>query len=221
MKKGYIFLVLFMLSLIYMSLTVNSAVSIEDTGQYITAFKNDNLLRLHVVANSNSPQDQFIKRKIRDDVINNLSTLKKDYSKKDIILKVNSIVERTLLEHEIDYLGISNIGKFLFPRRTYANLTLPAGKYKALKIELGKAEGANWWCVLFPPLCLETELVTEKKQVNSNDNMGIKKVKIKLKLAKIFKLERLKDFELNIHNDSNKIKNIDFLKFSINKAKIF
>ena len=215
MKKGYIFLILICISIIYMSLTVNSAIVINNKDEYITAYKNNNLLRLHVLANSNTPRDQFIKRKIRDKVVKNLNINKKDFKKDELVMTVNQIVNKTLQNEGFDYKARVEIDKYLFPKRTYANLTLPGGYYNALQIKLGKGEGSNWWCVLLPPLCLDTKTNKVKNinnQVNNSEVHEIKKINLKFKFAELLDMNALKDFELNILRKTRKIDNLELLK---------
>ena len=121
----------------------------------------DSVFRLHVIANSNSAEDQNLKYIVRDKVleyINNISGSQK--SKEDVIRLANEnideiqkIAENTIHEKGYDYSIKLNIGNFAFPTKTYGDISFPAGYYDALKIEIGEAKGQNWWCVMFPPLC--------------------------------------------------------------------
>jgi len=119
------------------------------------------LIRLHIVANSDSPQDQTLKLKVRDEVIKNLSpkleTLK-DIDEVRTVINENLPYIETIAQNIVDTQGmIYKVDAVLenhnFPTKMYGNLTLPAGTYQALNINIGKAEGKNWWCVMFPPLC--------------------------------------------------------------------
>jgi stage II sporulation protein R len=119
------------------------------------------VVRLHVLANSDTIEDQALKRKVRDAVI--------DYMKPYMLASANKFeAEQVLSEHlpvvqEItrqvvqangfDYPVRVELGQHLFPTKTYGDLALPAGNYQALRVLIGNAEGQNWWCVLFPPLC--------------------------------------------------------------------
>lgn len=121
----------------------------------------NSVFRLHVIANSDSSEDQNLKYIVRDKVleyINNISN--KIFSKKDIIALVNSnideiqkIAENTIKENGYNYSVKLTVGNFAFPTKTYGDISFPSGFYDALKIEIGKASGQNWWCVMFPPLC--------------------------------------------------------------------
>ncbi|AGB41625.1 stage II sporulation protein R [Halobacteroides halobius DSM 5150] len=128
------------------------------------ASSSDSLVRLHVIANSNSLEDQRIKRQVRDILLKQASKLyitaakgKKIFDPKAIVRKnlnnLEEIIEAKLGQENKSY-GVSlKLGEFQFPTRSYGGMTLVAGKYQALRVVLGAGNGANWWCVLFPPLC--------------------------------------------------------------------
>jgi stage II sporulation protein R len=128
-----------------------------ESGDYTKA----GLIRLHVLANSDTEGDQALKRKVRDAVLEYMtpymqtSTDKSDAGK--IILEhmpaIRSIAQQVVVESGYNYPVDVVLGDHRFPTKTYGNLSLPAGNYQALRILIGKAEGQNWWCVLFPPLC--------------------------------------------------------------------
>jgi stage II sporulation protein R len=121
----------------------------------------DKLVRLHIVANSDSPEDQALKREVRDEVIKQISPKfegLKDVSEVKTVIAENlglieSIAKQVLQRENKSYGAVAMLGNFDFPTKVYGNLTLPAGNYQALKVVLGKGEGQNWWCVMFPPLC--------------------------------------------------------------------
>lgn len=122
---------------------------------------NDKVIRLHVVANSDNVFDQQLKYKVRNSVINKFnnefeSISSKNDSEKLIIEKINEIREEAeaIIQQE-GYAYDVNVyyGNFKFPRKIYEDIVLPEGYYDAVRIEIGKAEGQNWWCVMFPPLC--------------------------------------------------------------------
>lgn len=121
----------------------------------------DKLIRLHVIANSDSPEDQQLKLKVRDVII---SALNEEFehiddinvSRKFIKNNLGYIEELAKLEikkNGKNYSVNAMFGKFPFPVKTYGYVTLPAGEYEALRVIIGSGKGANWWCVLFPPLC--------------------------------------------------------------------
>jgi stage II sporulation protein R len=119
------------------------------------------LLRFHVLANSDSPRDQQLKLYVRDAVIQYLApyfdAVDNADSAKAIVLahreELEALSERVLRLHGADYKVKVKIGVFQFPIKSYGELVLPAGKYEAVRVLIGNAQGHNWWCVLFPPLC--------------------------------------------------------------------
>lgn len=123
-----------------------------DRGDYV---------RLHILANSDSSEDQQLKLKVRDAVIAYLTPYVKNVSgaqeAKEIISShqenIVIVARKTLGENGADYPVAVQMGTFDFPVREYGSLVLPAGDYQAVRILLGQAAGQNWWCVLFPPLC--------------------------------------------------------------------
>lgn len=162
MKKIRIFLILIFVSIIIGNINVNSAFVLKSSPQLINAYNNGNLVRLHIIANSNSPRDQYIKRKVRDNITTYLANSRTEQDIKDNLLDIkgyiNEIMEKEGLNQKVDV----EYGNYYFPRRTYDKLTLPPGEYQALRIVLGNGQGANWWCVLLPPVCIEKEEISEK-----------------------------------------------------------
>ncbi|MCL6616209.1 MAG: stage II sporulation protein R [Anoxybacillus ayderensis] len=118
-------------------------------------------VRLRILANSNSPEDQALKRAVRDAVNEQITTWVSDLTsfeeaKKVIAQHVPDIeqtVARVLREKKSDQTYNVTFGRVSFPTKIYGSYIYPAGEYDAVLITLGKGEGANWWCVLFPPLC--------------------------------------------------------------------
>ena len=124
----------------------------------------DKTLRLHIPANSDSEIDQSVKLKVRDTVTEvlkePLSECKSRGEAEDVVLdmkdELTSVANATLRENGVDYTANISVTEEYYPRREYEGITLPAGKYASVKIELGKADGQNWWCVLFPQVCTGT-----------------------------------------------------------------
>ena len=124
----------------------------------------DEVLRLHIIANSDSEEDQQIKLLVRDAVLEYERTTSTvlavtDVNDAEIQLKANgqdllNTVRTVLNENEAPYDAQLVIGDFDFPARVYGDKVYPAGVYRAVRILLGDAEGKNWWCVMFPPLCI-------------------------------------------------------------------
>ena len=119
-------------------------------------------LRLHIMANSDSDIDQEVKLIVRDAVLEYtsddiLQTNGKLGAEKYVADHLDDIVDlanKTLRENGFDYSAKASMGVYDFPDRTYSGVLYPAGKYDALRITLGEGAGHNWWCVLFPPLCI-------------------------------------------------------------------
>ncbi len=128
---------------------------------YSELYTGRDLIRFHVIANSDSDRDQALKRRIRDLVVRQMTpefekaaTL--DEARRTARAHLGEI--QAIAEKEVGAWGESyqvtvQLGRFDFPVKTYGNLTLPAGEYEAVRVVIGRGQGANWWCVLFPPLC--------------------------------------------------------------------
>lgn len=122
----------------------------------------ENVLRLHILANSDSAEDQNLKLKVRDAI---LITTEAIFSKceneeqaalaaKDNLELLTAEAERVVKENGYDYAVSATVCDMWFEDRVYEDFTLPAGNYEAVRITLGKGEGHNWWCVMFPSVCL-------------------------------------------------------------------
>ncbi len=120
------------------------------------------VLRLHILANSDSDEDQALKLRVRDAILEHSPELfSGSNTLADAILdaeqsldEIKEIAEKEIRESGFDYPVKAYITKMPFETRKYDNVTLPAGEYTAPRIEIGAAEGQNWWCVLFPSLCI-------------------------------------------------------------------
>lgn len=121
----------------------------------------NNVLRLHVLANSDSEEDQNLKYKVRDNLLYYMNEICINCSTKQeaitLVEKNKDIFKRIALDiirnEGYSYDVNINIGNFEFPTKNYGDISLPAGLYDALRVEIGEAKGRNWWCVMFPPLC--------------------------------------------------------------------
>ena len=121
----------------------------------------DSVFRLHVIANSDDKVDQDLKYVVRDNLIDYMNNLCKDCKSKEEAIDIAKthqedfykIASDTIKENGFDYPVKIEIGNFEFPTKHYGDISLPAGFYDALKVEIGEAKGQNWWCVMFPPLC--------------------------------------------------------------------
>ena len=123
----------------------------------------DNVLRLHVLANSDSSEDQALKLEVRDRILEETATLFNDCKSKDEaraavesnLDKIREIAEQTVRETGYDYSVSVSLGEEEYPTKNYEECCFPAGEYLSLRVMIGEAEGENWWCVLFPPLCID------------------------------------------------------------------
>ena len=137
------------------------------------------VLRLHVLANSDSAADQQLKLMVRDAVLAESpqifdGSVDIDNAVEKITPQLDNIkktAEKVIMDNCYDYSVTVTIGRDYFTTRTYENITLPAGRYLALRIVIGEGRGHNWWCVMFPPMCLpaaekkdEIEKVLNKKE---------------------------------------------------------
>ena len=167
----------------------------------------EDVVRLHILANSNSEIDQEVKLKVRDALLETNASILSDSvtkenakehfeSSKDILLKT---AKKTLKENGFNYNVKITLQEEYFNTRSYGNLTFPAGQYTALKIVLGEGEGKNWWCVMFPPLCvpaadgLEINETTADYLTQSGEKIvnGGEKYIVKFKFLEIY--EELRD----------------------------
>ena len=200
--KFKISLSIFILFFIYTSICAISY------SQNIYSNISNSIFRIHVIANSNSVEDQNLKYLIRDDLIKYMNTLTKDTKTKEEAIQIaqnninifNKIANQTIQNNNYSYSAKVNIGTFDFPTKDYGDISLPAGTYDALRVEIGKAKGENWWCVMFPPLCfidattgivpeaskqiMEESLTNEEYVLISKDTN--KQTKFKFKLIEFF-----------------------------------
>ena len=122
----------------------------------------DNVIRLHVLAESDSERDQALKLSVRDAVLAESEALLEgvtDRADAESVLRVSLPQIKEAAEAALGRAGAPNevevsLTREAYPRRTYEAVALPAGEYLSLQVKIGAAEGKNWWCVLFPPLCL-------------------------------------------------------------------
>lgn len=151
-KRFFIVLVLFSVFVFISAISYVNAVS-EDL--------SESVFRLHVIANSDSKEDQDLKYKVRDSILEYINNLAVDCSSKDEVIALvtekqevlHNIAKKVIKENGYNYNVNISIGNFEFPTKTYGDISFPAGNYDALRVEIGEAVGQNWWCVMFPPLC--------------------------------------------------------------------
>ena len=150
---------------------------------------SDSVFRLHVLANSNSTEDQNLKYIVRANVLEYMNKICSICSTKEEVIclveenieKFQEIAEQTIIEQGYSYPVTIEIGNFEFPTKTYGDISFPAGYYDALRIKIGEASGENWWCVMFPPLCFinsNTGIVSEESKETLASNLPEEEFKI-------------------------------------------
>ena len=173
-KRFFVVLILFCFFVFISALSYVSAVSTDIS---------NSVFRLHVIANSDSTEDQELKYKVRDSVLEYMNEISIDCSSKEEVITLaeehknefKEIAEKVIKENGYDYEVNVKIGNFEFPTKTYGDIALPAGFYDALRIEIGEAKGQNWWCVMFPPLCfvdVTSGVVPDESKEVIKDNLN-------------------------------------------------
>ena len=195
----------------------------EESAEEIQQGLANSLIRFHVIANSDSDEDQALKLKVRDTVLKKMQGYLKESNNIDLtrqilfnhIDEVKAIAEEVIKENDYSYKVKVSLGDADFPTKTYGDIVLPAGKYEALRIEIGNADGRNWWCVMFPPLCFvdvsqgvvpeksKNELkniLTEEEYDSVLMNKNKREVKVKFKLVELIEKsnEKQKSKKTNI-----------------------
>ncbi|WP_195940728.1 stage II sporulation protein R [Romboutsia sp. 1001713B170131_170501_G6] len=207
-KLRLIILVLSLISVISL-MTITISGEVNNINSLSENYK-DKLIRFHVIANSDSDEDQELKLKVRDAVIEYLQPklLKsKSISQSEEIIKneydqIERISENIIKENGYTYDIKVGIEYSNFPTKQYSSVVLPAGEYKALKIVIGEGTGKNWWCVMFPPLCFIDEengvidkatdeklkeVLTEEEYnlITHKTKEEVSRVEVKFKIAEI------------------------------------
>lgn len=145
-------------ALIALIFTVISALSFESSCEGI----REKVLRLHIIAASDSVTDQSIKYAVRDELLRDGESI---FSGSETVIQAEEKIgdsldflresaQSALRRLGCDYPVTVTLGRAYFPTREYESITLPAGYYKAVKVIIGEGKGKNWWCVMFPPMCL-------------------------------------------------------------------
>ena len=173
-KRFFVVLILFCFFIFISALSYVNAVS-EDL--------SNSVFRLHVIANSDNAEDQELKYKVRDSVLEYMNEISSDCSSKEEVISLayeyqdefKKIAENVIKDNGYNYDVNIRIGNFEFPTKTYGDISFPAGNYDALRIEIGEAQGQNWWCVMFPPLCfvdVTSGVVPDESKEVIKDNLN-------------------------------------------------
>lgn len=130
----------------------------------------DSTLRLHVLANSDTTEDQTLKLLVRDAMVEEAARVTRgtenaDEAREKCLRSLDAFqsrAEQVLRENGCDYSVSVELGEEYYPERSYGDIRLPSGRYGSLTVNIGESEGQNWWCVLFPPLCVEAAEAEEE-----------------------------------------------------------
>ena len=174
---------IFYLTSLIILITIFLFISITSYANTVSDDLSDNFFRLHILANSDSNEDQTLKLKVRDKIIEYMNSLSySNLTKSEAIELTKSnlqnfkeIAQKTILEEGYNYSVNLEIGNFYFPTKENGNISLPAGYYDAIKIEIGEAKGKNWWCSLFPPLCfvdISAGVIDEETEEYLKENLS-------------------------------------------------
>lgn len=198
-KPIFITIIAFVFFLIFSAYSYASSISSD---------LSKSVFRLHVIANSDSDEDQSLKLQVRDKLLDYMNSITANVSSKDDAIKIAQdhqkdfqiIAEQTILDKGYSYPVTVEIGNYEFPTKHYGDITLPSGYYDALRVKIGDACGHNWWCVMFPPLCfvdvtsgivpdsskeqLKENMSSEDYSIISNDNSV---TEFKFKIVELFK----------------------------------
>lgn len=177
----------------------------------------DKLIRFHVIANSDSEEDQNLKLKVRDKVVEVLSEKlasvksieEAEYILTENIECINKISKEVIEENNYTYEVNTMLSNENFPNKVYGDYIFPQGNYKAFRVIIGDGKGQNWWCVMFPSLCFvdesknevdsdtlkeEIECIEPKNETKTNENKdnnessnSDNKIKFKVKLIEVIK----------------------------------
>ena len=155
--KHIFFKVLILLILFFCFISVSAYSYVANVSSDIS----ESVFRLHVIANSDSTEDQNLKYKVRDSLLNYMNNICSNCASKQEAIEIvkehqeefKQVALNTIYEQGYSYNVNIEIGNFEFPTKHYGDISLPAGFYDALKVEIGEAKGQNWWCVMFPSLC--------------------------------------------------------------------
>ena len=203
-KNSKIGISITLILLLFLYTTINAISYVEAVSTDIS----NNVFRLHVIANSDSNEDQSLKYKVRDNLLKYMNNICSDCSSKqeaiDLVTEhqeeFKQVALDTIKKEGYSYNVKINIGNFEFPTKQYGDISLPAGYYDALRVEIGEAKGRNWWCVMFPSLCfidVSSGIVPEESKeelqnilsdeeysiISDNSDNGIK---LKFKLIEFF-----------------------------------
>ena len=148
----------------------------------------DTVVRLHILANSDSECDQSLKLKVRDKILSVVSpALEGCQTQKEAIDRLEEIkadiiacAEQTIIDEGYSYSVNIELGEEYYPTRNYESCAFPEGTYVSMRVLIGEGEGQNWWCCLFPPLCLNVASESDKYNEEAFISVGLTSEQYKL-----------------------------------------
>lgn len=164
------------------------------------------VFRLHILANSDTDKDQNLKLKVRDAVLEYTEKLYKNSNTKEEaevltsknLQNIANVAKQVIVDNGYNYNVTCQIEDVYFNTRTYENVTMPSGTYRALQIKIGDAKGKNWWCVMYPTLCVgastDYKALDDKLNDKEYDTLVNEKTQYKFKIVEIY--ERIVSFFL-------------------------
>ena len=194
------------------------AIVMAAMSSYAGAVNNDiakGVIRLHVIANSDSPEDQSLKYSVRDSILEymqeNMDTVKDAPAmpeiKKTFLKNIENVANDEIKREGYPYKANVNYGFYPFPTKVYGDVAFPAGYYNAVRVQIGNALGHNWWCVMFPPLCminttngrlpakskkmLANKMSSDDYKIITEDANSPNEIKVKFKIVEWFQSAKI------------------------------
>jgi len=191
----------------------------------------DTLIRFHVIANSDKDEDQNLKLKVKNQVIDylypylNASESLEQSRKiiKDRMDEVKKLAEQVIKDNNYKYGVKVELSRENFPEKSYGKITLPQGNYEAFRIIIGSGQGKNWWCVMFPPLCFVDETKAEVEYDKTESRLNSKKdsSEFKIDLNSDEDKSEESDKQKNNKEENNKKENKDEVQIKFKIVEIF
>lgn len=188
-----------------LTIIISNSVGFIKDGRKLDQLR-ESVLRLHILADSDSEEDQRLKLCVRDALLERSGELfgeaddleSAEEAALEALPEIVDIAEDTLRAQGCDSTVRAYLADMEFDERVYGNITMPAGKYRALRIEIGEAKGHNWWCVMYPPLCIpaaeEVESRNEKEYFDEKElDIVYRPKKYRIKFAIWDKFKKLFD----------------------------
>jgi stage II sporulation protein R len=196
----YRFLTAGLIILVFLMVGVIGAALAQKKTAFIEAYNRANLIRLHIMANSDSKTDQLLKLKVRDRILKTMEPLilkvENPTEARTVVSRNLKVIQREateeLLQNGQKMKVAVSFGNYPFPERSYPFGVLPAGTYQGLRVILGEGRGQNWWCLFYPPMCCLDPNAPSFKGTDSK-----RPVKVEFRLAVLEGLVKKKGLALD------------------------